>query len=149
MPLVTRNEVHAVVTRGNKRAYLFTTKHHGGTRSAAQWLVSLTLEEEFDVFDSADFNEIEDAKLHLYGLRPDGAGGLASVGSRKEQIAKFPVCPADRPWHGYPVYPLLKAGSENRRGSHGKSGNEVFRKMRIAGLITEGQERRLMRGDYA
>lgn len=149
MPLVTRNEVYPSVTRRNRREYLFTTKHHGGTRGAAQWLAILTFAEEFEVFDSADFHRIEDAKLHLYGLRPDGDGGLAAVGSRKEQIAKFPVCPDGCPWHGYPIYPLLKAGSENRRGNRGKPENEVFRKMRVAGLITEGQERRLARGDYA
>ena len=56
--------------------YEFTTKHHGGNKAAARWLPDLSLDEEFSVFDLADFRELADEDGALYGLLLDDDSGF-------------------------------------------------------------------------
>ena len=90
--------------------YQFTPKHHGMDKDAAQWLPSLTLNEEFAVFDTADTNNLTDAQGNFYGAERIGTESLRELGTRGEQVAKFPVTAANQPWHGYPAWPLTGSG---------------------------------------
>jgi len=148
MPTLTAFVVHDDVTRRNLYRYQFTPKHHGADATAAQWLPSMSLEEEFAIFDAADEHELFDEDGRLYGVQPDGDDGLGPIGTRNEQVAEFPVASAGEAWHGYPLYPLNE-GPGNRRGEKHRPEPVVFHKMFQAGLITSRQRKRLMKGDYA
>src|SRR5438105_1295963 len=113
MPTLTAVVVHDAVTRRSGYRYQSTPKHHGGDRDAAQWLPSLSLEEEFAVFNGADEHELSDHDGNLYGVRPDGEGGLRYLGTQHQQVAEFPVARAGEAWHGYPLYPLKELGPRN------------------------------------
>jgi len=55
MPIVLDFVTHPVTTKTRGLSYQFTPKHHGGQghQGQAQWLPSLSLDEEFSVFDLA------------------------------------------------------------------------------------------------
>lgn len=148
MPTLTAFVVHDQVTRRNQHRYQFTPKHHGADANAAQWLPSMTLEDEFAIFNGADEHGLFDQDGRLYGVEPDGHDGLRYIGTRNEQVAEFPVAREAEAWHGYPLYPL-KEGPGNRLGEKHRPEPAVFDKMVQAGLITRRQRRRLMKGDYA
>ena len=80
MPTLAAFVVHNQVTGRNHYRYLFTPKHHGADESAAQWLPSMSLEEEFAIFNGADQNELFDADGRLYGVQPEGGDGLRHIG---------------------------------------------------------------------
>src|SRR5260370_13712507 len=56
--------------------YLFTAKHHGGDKTAAQWHPGLSDDDEFAVFDGADHRELSDEDGNLYGALSDGEESL-------------------------------------------------------------------------
>ena len=57
----TSGPIHPVPTRRSEYRYLFYDKHHGrGGPDAAQWLPSLSQDEEFAVFDLADRDELSE-----------------------------------------------------------------------------------------
>jgi hypothetical protein len=147
MPTLTTIEVHATPTHRSGLTYQFTPKHHGAEATAAQWLPSLSLAEEFAVFDLADQHDLSDADGRLYGLRP-AEGGLGTLGTWDQQVAEFPTARDGELWHGYPLYPLVEFGPKNRRGERGRPAKVVFDKMVEAGLITRGQRRRLLGGKH-
>jgi hypothetical protein len=149
MPTLSEVVVHQTVTRRSEYRYLFTPKHHGADREAAQWRPELTLEEEFAVFDLADLHELSDYDGRLYGFEREDDDGLRHLGIWDEQIAEFPCAKEREPWHGYPVYPLLELGPENRRGRKCRPQKLVFEKMVRAGLITRNQCKRLLKGKHA
>ena len=69
----TSGPIHSVPTRRSGYLYLFYDKHHGrGGPEAAQWLPSLSLDDEFDVFDVADRDDLSDERGWLYGMQPAG-----------------------------------------------------------------------------
>lgn len=152
MPTVTEVVVHGERTNRSGYEYQFTPKHHGGPGSgpdAAQWVTSLNLDEEFAIFDTADEHELSDRDGNLYGVEPDGPDSLRYIGVWNEQVAEFPVAREGEAWHGYPVYPLVDEGPENRRGQKGRPEGVVFTKLVRAGLISPSQRKRIMKGDHA
>ena len=67
----------------------------------------------------------------------------------EEQIAQFPFTRDGRTlaWVSYSG-PSAKKLPENRRGEKMRPNKEVFSKLQAAGLVTEQQRRRLMKGDH-
>lgn len=104
-------------------------------KTAAQWLPSLTLNEEFAVFDGADANTISDEQGNPYGAERIGAEGLRELGTSGEQVAKFPVAAPNQAWHGYPAWPLT--------GRNRSPGKAVFEQMEQRGLINKRGRKRL------
>lgn len=149
MPTLATIILHDRVTGRSQYQYQFTPKHHGADAKAAQWLPSLSLEEEFAVFDAADQHELADDGGRFYGAVPDGADGLRTLGTWNQQVAEFPHAREGEAWHGYPLYPLIELGPENRRGDACRPAKQVFDRMVLVGLITPRQQKRLMKGDYA
>jgi hypothetical protein len=115
MPKMNKNRVHENKTR-NKREYIFTKKHHHGSsrRREASWCPKLTMDEEFGVFDDADFHGYSDRESgKLYGMLKTANTRARTLGTKREQVAVFDP-PRQGPWHGYPVYPLNGDGDRWR-----------------------------------
>jgi hypothetical protein len=149
MPTLATVETHPNLTRRSNYRYQFTPKHHGGDPAAAQWLPSLSLDAEFAVFDQADEFDLSDQDGTLYGVLREQEGELGYLGTWNQQVAEFPLAREGEAWHGYPLYPLIELGPENRRGQRGRPAKEVFDQMVQAGIITHSQRRRLLKGDHA
>lgn len=151
MPRLQENINHDAETQRSHYRYQFTTKHHGGAGSAgeAQWQPSLELADEFAIFELADTHEIADLRGNLYGIHRLAGGALADVGTWQQQIAKFPVARPGEPWHGYPLFPIGKAGPEELRGGRCEPEKSVFATLERTGLITKRQRKRLQKGDHA
>jgi hypothetical protein len=109
----------------------------------------LGLDEEFAIFDTADYHELSDDAGNLYGLEQEAPDRLRRIGAWEEQVAEFPVAREGEAWHGYPVYPLVDQGPENRRGQKGRPDGAVFAKMVRAGIISPSQRKRLMKAHHA
>jgi hypothetical protein len=133
--------------------YYFHPKHHGaGSPSDAKWLPEMTREEEFEVFAMADRHHLSDDGGDLYGLRISGSipdHEILFLGTRYEQVAHFWEASEGSPWHGYPLWPILRRDSLNRKGQQYRPPKEVLEKMVGAGLLTDKQRYRLMKGDRA
>jgi len=141
---------HPHPTQRSGCRYLFTAKHHGGgPPDAAQWSSDLTEAEEFSVFDTADLHALADGRQWLYGVLPDGAGGLRDLGTWSQQVAEFPLANAGQPWHGYPLWAVSELAPQSRQGEKYRPERAVFDLMVAAGLITERQKKRLLKGDHA
>jgi hypothetical protein len=149
MPTLPRIVVHEQLTRKSRYQYQFTPKHHGADVRAAQWLPTLSLEEEFAVFDVADFHDIFDEGGRYYGVLPDANGKLRDLGTWKQEMAEFPRPNEGVPWHGYPVYAVNELAPGNRSGQKGRPVKEVFAKLEQVGLLTPQQRKRLYKGDHA
>jgi hypothetical protein len=141
MPTLPADVVHGTRTTRSSYQYQFTRKHHGGDNKAAQWLPSLTLDEEFAVFNTADLHNLADEAGNLYGIESIDTDELRQLGTRGEQVAKYPVTAENLPWHGYPAFPL--AGS-NPPSTPPKA---VLVQMQEAGLIDKRGRKRLGKGD--
>ena len=139
--------VHPEVTRRNKYRYCFTSKHHGGGSSEdAEWGISR--DDEFAVFDSADFFEVCEADGWHYGvLSVDG--DLRDIGSWQQQVAEFPKASPGNPWHGYPLWAVNEEAPPNRSAQKMRPSKVIFTKMEAAGLITKQQRKRLFKGQHA
>ena len=148
MPTLATVEVHAEVTGRSGYRYQFTPRHHGAAADAAQWLPSLSLAEEFAVFNAADRHELSDDEGRLYGVQPDGDDGLRYLGTWNQQIAEFPLARDGEAWHGYSLYPVNASASPNRQGEKSRPDKVVFDRMVRAGIITRRQRKRLMKGDH-
>ena len=134
MPTLATVVVHGAVTARNNYQYQFTPKHHGTDKKAAQWQPSLTLDEEFAVFNEADQHNLADAVGNLYGTERIGTDDLRILGTRGEQVAKFPVTAHNQAWHGYPAWPLAPS---NRAGDDMKPTKAVLDQMQAHGIITK------------
>jgi hypothetical protein len=148
MPTLATVVVHDRTTDRSHYQYQFTPKHHGAGGDAAQWLPSLTLQEEFAVFNSADQHELSDDVGRLYGVLPNGEDGLRDLGTWNQQVAEFPFAREGEVWHGYPLWPLNELAPQTRQGEKYRPAKEVFDKMIHAGLITRRHRRRLLKGDH-
>lgn len=148
MPLLTKLVQHAAVTTRSNFHYQFTPKHHGYDPQAAQWLPSLTLDEEFEVFNNADVHRLSDERGYLYGVRRSGEV-LQDLGTWAQQIAEFPTASVGQPWHGYPIWSVNDLAPSNRRGESMRPGRDVFFRMEGAGLLTVRERKRLLKGDHA
>ncbi len=83
--------VHPQTTRRSNFQYFFYVKHHKAGRSEdAPWLSNITHDNEFGVFDLADFHTLSNEKGDLYGLHLSPEGMVMNLGTREEQIAEFP-----------------------------------------------------------
>jgi hypothetical protein len=142
--------VHPVPTRRSGYRYQFHDKHHGrGGPDAARWLPSLSREVEFAIFDTADLIELSDEHGRLYGIGPRGeAGDIPDLGTWGEQVAEFPYARPNEAWHGYPVWPLVEHGPENRRGEKSRPSKQVFQRMVQVGILTPRERKRLYKGDH-
>ena len=91
---------HPEVTRRSKYRYCFTSKHHGGgSLEDARW--TILPNEEFSIFDTADFLEVCELDECYYGVFPVD-GELRDIGTWEQQMAEFPKASKGAPWHGYP-----------------------------------------------
>ncbi len=144
----TSGPIHPVATRRSGHRYLFYVKHHGGG-DAAKWLQELTPDDEFTIFDTADFHDLSCERGWLYGVRNGLGGEVLALGTDRQQIAEFPHARSNEPWHGYPVWPLKEEGPENRKGEKFRPAPVVFKNMEKTGLITTQERMRLMKGNYA
>lgn len=149
MPTLATVVVHATPTERSNYHYQFTPKHHGADTTAAQWLPSMSLEEEFAIFDEADMRDFSDEDGRLYGVQRGSEGELQFLGTWNQQVAEYPIAREGEAWHGYTLYPLVELGPESRRGQKVRPAKEVFNKMAGAGIITRSQRRRLLKGDHA
>jgi hypothetical protein len=142
--------IHPSPTRRSGYRYFFYDKHHGrGGPDAAQWLPALSHDEEFAVFDTADFHEILDAREWLYGIHRGPEGEVLMLGTWGQQLAEFPLARDGQPWHGYPLWPLKDAGPPNRRREKHRPSKDVFLKMETANLLTARDRKRLQKGNHA
>jgi hypothetical protein len=140
--------IHPVRTQLHNYEYFFYTKHHqAGPSKEAQWLLppKLTPNQEFWVFDNADALELSDGHGNLYGLRQKIAGKNQVLGTRGEQVAKFPLTAANHAWHGYPIWPIAKKRDDEDLRS---VPNEVLDKMVEKQMIDSKERRRLRKGDH-
>ena len=144
MPTLPQVITHEIRTTRSQFQYQFTPKHHGNDKKAAQWLPSLTLGEEFSVFNMADENELRDAAGNLYGIEKVYPDGLRTIGTRGEQIAKFPAAVDTQPWHGYPTWVLWDG---YRAGDDMKPPRELLDAILEKGFITKRGRKRLGKGD--
>jgi hypothetical protein len=142
--------IHPAPTRRSGYRYLFYDKHHGrGAPDAARWSPDVDMDEEFAVFDAADFHDLADERGWLYGVRErDEAGEIPDLGTRGQQVAEFPSARPNEPWHGYPLWPLAEAGPQNRKGEKLRPSKDVFMKMEAVGVLTLRERRRLYKGDH-
>jgi len=129
--------------------YKFTHKHHGGDGDA-QWLPSLTEDEEFAVFNGADEMELSDEAGeagNLYGALKKGEDSLHYLGIYMEQMAKFWNPPkGTSSWHGHPVWPINHEGPGNRRKNCPP--RVIFDKMVKVGLLSRAKATRLKGGRH-
>jgi hypothetical protein len=138
---------HSEVTRRSKYRYCFTSKHHGGGSSEdAKW--SISREEEFSVFDTADFLEVCDDEGWYYGVLA-AAGKLKDIGTWEQQMAEFPKASEGSPWHGYPIWAVNEEAPPNRSSQKMRPPKSVFRRMEATGLISKQQRKRLFKGEHA
>ena len=138
---------HPQVTRRSKYRYCFVSKHHGGGSSGdATW--TATQDEEFSVFDTADFLEVCDDDGWYYGVLPID-GELRDIGTWAQQMAEFPKASLGSPWHGYPIWAVNDDAPENRSSEKMRPSKTIFEKMEKVGLISKQQRKRLWKGDHA
>jgi hypothetical protein len=131
---------HPQPTRRHRYRYLFTQKHHGG-HGEAQWLATLTEDDEFAVFDGADEMELADKAGNLYGAVPHAVNSLQPLGYYGEQIAKFwHQENRNLPWHGFPVWAITQGPG---KGQDHQPPKEVFDRMVTVGLINGAMRNRL------
>src|SRR5437763_1691351 len=138
MPTLAKIAEHATRTGKNGYRYQFTPKHHGADRDAAQWLPSLSLDDEFAVFDAADQNDLFDDRGWLYGVQPEG-DGLRDLGTWSQQMAEFPHARDGEAWHGYPICWVSELAPQNRQGEKMRPDKAVLLKMEAAGLLAARQ----------
>lgn len=144
----TSGPIHPVPTRRSGYRYLFYDKHHGRDVYAARWLPSVSHDDEFAVFDTADFHALSDDRGWLYGIHRGPEGEVLVLGTWDQQVAEFPSARENEPWHGYPLWPLKDKGPENRRGEKHRPSKAVFQMIEDAGLITTRDRKRLSKGDH-
>ena len=135
-------------TRLNKYRYFFYEKHHrNGPSEDAQWLgqPELSRDNEFQVFDDADFHNIADTNGNLFCVRRKIDESVPTLGTRGEQVAQFPVNNSSTPWHGYPIWPILiRRDGDSLRPVE----PDVLKIMVEANFIEQNEKRRLLKGKH-
>jgi hypothetical protein len=140
--------LHPRTTQRSNHQYFFYDKHHRADYSEdAQWLPDMTHDQEFAVFDLADFHDLSNAKGDLDGLRLSPERSVAYLGTRNEQVAEFPIAQSGHPWHGYPCWPITRLNRDKRELKY-SAPKVALEKMKQAGLLTENQRKRLVRGKH-
>ena len=137
--------VHDQATSRSQFRYFFYDKHHTPNNTTdAQWLPSLSQAEEFAIFDQADFDQIIVSNGDFFGMRRTPDGQILPLGTERQVIAEFPATLPPRAWHGYPLWPLKKAGDIQRNRL--PAPREALQLMVERGWITDGQKRKLTKG---
>jgi len=145
----TAGRIHPVPTRRSKYRYQFYVKHHGqGGPGVATWLPDLSPEDEFFIFDEADFHNTCDDRGWLYGIRRSPYGELLEVGTWGQLMATFPVARQNEAWHGFPLWPLKRGSRPNLKGENRRPARDVFLRMQEVKLLTLRERRRLMKGNH-
>jgi hypothetical protein len=140
--------LHLQTTRRNNHLYFFYDKHHkAGYSEDAQWLPDMTHDQEFAVFDLADFHDFSNEKGDLYGLHLSPERSIRYLGTRNEQVAEFPFPQRAHPWHGYPSWPITRLKRDKKELKY-PAPKDALEKMKDAGLLTENQRKRLVRGKH-
>jgi hypothetical protein len=147
MPIVTVIEEYTHATEVNGYRYVFSPKHHGAVADAAQWLPTLSLDEEFAVFNLADQHDLSDERGWLYGIQPEG-DSLRDLGTWGQQMAEFPRAQETEAWHGYPIWSVNQLAPPNRQGQKMRPDKEVFLKMERSGLLSQRLWKRLFKGKH-
>jgi hypothetical protein len=133
---------HPSQTRRRRLRYFFYTKHHKSSPSPdAQWCVSQ--EDEFTVFDEADFHDLSNAKGDLFGVLKRANGSFEVIGTREEQLAEFPVTPPNQAWHNYPLNLLSRHEEVGRKA---RPPIEVLETMVKERILSHKQKSRLAGG---
>jgi hypothetical protein len=140
---------HPERTRRNGFRYCFYVDHHGrGSPDDSQWAEDVGREEEFGIFDEADWHDLSDSKGHLYGVRRSPEGEILDLGTKGEQIAKFWRPSANnQPTHGFPLWPVAEDSSDNRKKQSAPIA--ALSKMVEQGLLLPSLYSRLRKGKYA
>jgi hypothetical protein len=142
--------LHPATTQRNRYRYFFYDKHHGrGGPEAAQWSPELSEAEEFAIFDQSDVLDLSDEQGNLYGLsiREEPERQVRYLGTRRQQIAKFPFSHPGAPWHGFPLGPLERTRDGPRPPIRALP-QDALSKMVASGLIDGQQRRRLLKGKH-
>jgi hypothetical protein len=148
-PGSSADQEHPTPTRKNGYRYFFHPKHHGdGKVDDARWLPGLKRDDEFLVFDDADFHGIVAENGYLYGLLRGADNKLRDLGIWEEQIAEFPYADAGIPWHGYPIWAATGEAPESSVRRRQRPPKDVFRQMMHLGIISDRERRRLMGGKH-
>ena len=148
MPTLIEDQPHSHPTERSEFEYLFTRKHHGGDTEAATWVPSLSLEEEFSVFNIADSHEISENGKY-YGIGRRIGDSLQILGTCKQQMAIFPNSRPGEVWHGYPLWSIDESAPENRRKEKSmRPGKLIFQRLVRVHLLTEREKKRLMGGKH-
>jgi hypothetical protein len=136
-------------TRRSDFRYCFYVKHHGrGAPNASQWAEDVSRQDEFGIFDEADWHDLSDSEGDLYGLRRSAEGDLLDLGTHGEQIAKFWRPSTDnQPTHGFPMWPVAEDSSDNRKKQSAPVA--ALSKMVEQGLLLPSHYKRLRKGKYA
>jgi hypothetical protein len=139
---------HPERTRRNGFRYCFYIAHHGrGVSDDSQWAEDLGPDEEFAIFDEADWHDLSDPKGHLYGVRRSPDGMILDLGTEGEQIAKFWNPNDNQPTHGFPAWPLGDEVLANRRRT--PAPKEAILRMEAVGLLLPEQRKKLLKGKQA
>ena len=139
----SQGPVHPKVTDNSGYGYFFYTKHHAvGKSSDAQWLPTISHDEEFAVFNLADILTLANRNGDLFGLRRDEQGKILYVGTGDEQIAEFPFARENELWHGIPMWPILE-GNDRKRTVVPR---QALHRMVEVGLLTKSKMGRLAGG---
>jgi hypothetical protein len=142
-------EGRPIRTRNRKYRYFFYVKHHDGSENWAQWLPEISHEEEFRIFDEADYYDLcDDSRRALYGLRRSQDGNILKLGAWDELVAEFPWASSENAWHGYPLWPVLRLEDKGVKIKKRCPAKEVFLKMERAELIDGRERRRLEKGKH-
>lgn len=107
---------HPDITRNHGYQYGFHPKHHLPGRPAsraAQWSGAISRDQEFAIFDEADFHDLLDEDGNLFGLLREG-GEIAFLGTLDQQIAFFPLARPNEIWHGYPLANISRQATNPR-----------------------------------
>jgi hypothetical protein len=91
------------------KMYQSIIKHRDSNPSEAQWLSTISPQDEYALFDTADQSQWLDASGDYWSLRID----RKVLGAEGERISKHPN-PSNIlvPWHGYPASPARRGGGD-------------------------------------
>src|SRR5262245_21269251 len=138
--------LHAVRTRRSSYRCFFYDKQHGrGGPEAARWALDLSEEEEFGIFDQADFHDLSDAPGNLYGIPLGPDREVLYLGTLRQQVAKF--TDSGPHWHGFPLGPLDEKLDPPHPPVRALP-KDALEKIVDAGLLTREERKRLLKGKH-
>ena len=112
---------------------------------AAQWVLDLSENEEFGIFDQADDLDLNDDQGNLYGIRLGPERQVLVLGTLRQQIAKF--TDSGPHWHGFPLGPL-DTNLDPPHPPERALPKDALQKMVDAHLLTREERKRLLKGKH-